>query len=203
MSNFQKRFTVSLLAFPLIYILLFQHFLFNLLIGVVFILCLYEWINIFQKKSVLFFIGLLILFLFFISLIRIYNVKNYNLIFLWLLLIAWLTDIGGYIFGKLIGGPKLIKISPNKTWAGAIGSIILSQLAFLVFFLESNYQFNISTIFSQFLLSISGQIGDVLMSYVKRINKKKDTSNIIPGHGGILDRADGLIWIMIFGNFFI
>ena len=76
------------------------------------------------------------------SLIKIYNLVNFNLKFLWLILITWLTDIGGFIFGKLLGGPKLIKISPNKTWAGAVGSIILSQFAFLIFFLDSNYKFN-------------------------------------------------------------
>jgi len=203
MSNFKKRFIVSLLAFPLIYILLYQKTLFNLIIIIIFLFCLYEWIRIFKKKNIIFFMGLLILFIFLISLIRIYNFENFNLKFLWLILITWLTDIGGYIFGKLFGGPKLIKISPNKTWAGAFGSIILSQFAILIFLLEANYQFNIYIIFSQLFLSIIGQLGDVLMSYIKRKNKKKDTSNFIPGHGGFLDRVDGLIWIIIFGNIFI
>ena len=85
--------------------------------------------------------------IFLISLLRIYNFGEYNLKFLWLILITWLTDIGAYIFGKLFGGPKLTQISPNKTWAGAIGSIILSQFAFLIFFLNSNYKFNITIIF--------------------------------------------------------
>ena len=203
MSNFKKRFVISLLAFPLIYILLYQKILFNLLIVIIFLFCLYEWIKIFKKKNIVFFFGLLILFIFLISIIRIYNLEEYNLKFLWLVLITWLTDIGGYIFGKLFGGPKLIKISPNKTWAGAVGSIILSQFAFLIFFLDVNYKFNFYILFSQLFLSIIGQIGDILMSYIKRKNNKKDTSNFIPGHGGFLDRVDGLIWIIIFGNFFI
>jgi len=203
MSNFKKRFIISLLAFPLIYILLYQKLLFNSLIVIIFLFCLYEWLNIFRIKNTIFFLGLLILFIFLISLIRIYNLEDYNLKFLWLILIAWLTDIGGYFFGKLFGGPKLIKISPNKTWAGAFGSIILSQLAFLIFYQNSNYQINIFIIFSQLFLSVVGQIGDILMSYIKRKNKKKDTSNFIPGHGGFLDRVDGLIWIIIFGNIFI
>ncbi len=203
MSNFKKRFVISLLAFPLIYILLYQKILFNLLIVIIFLFCLYEWIKIFKKKKIIFFLGLLILFIFLISLIRIYNFEDYNLKFLWLILLTWLTDIGGYIFGKLFGGPKLIKISPNKTWAGAVGSIILSQFAFLIFFLDVNYKFNFYILFSQLFLSIIGQIGDILMSYIKRKNNKKDTSNFIPGHGGFLDRVDGLIWIIIFGNFFI
>ena len=203
MSNFKKRFIISLLAFPLIYILLYLKVLFNLLIVIIFLFCLYEWVKIFKKKNIIFFLGLLILFIFLISLIRIYNYEDFNLKFLWLILLTWLTDIGGYIFGKLFGGPKLIKISPNKTWAGAVGSIILSQFAILIFLLDLNYQFNIYIIFLQLFFSIIGQIGDILMSYIKRKNKKKNTSNLIPGHGGFLDRVDGLIWIIIFGNILI
>jgi len=203
MSNFKKRFIISLLAFPIIYILLYQKIFSNLLIIIVCLFCIYEWNRIFKKKNHIYLIGLLILLFFFLSLLKIYNLEDYNLKFLWLILIAWLTDIGGYIFGKLFGGPKLIKISPNKTWSGAFGSLILSQLAFLILFLDSNYKLNINIFFFQFLLSIIGQIGDILMSYIKRINDKKDASNFIPGHGGFLDRVDGLIWIFIFGNFLI
>ena len=203
MNNFKKRFAVSLLAFPLIYILLYQKLLFNLLILIVFLFCLYEWNKIFKKRNPIFFLGLLILLVFLFSLIRIYNIEDFNLKFLWLILITWLTDIGGYIFGKLFGGPKLVKISPNKTWAGALGSLILSQLAFLIFFLDNSYNFNVAIIFIQIFLSVVGQIGDILMSYIKRKNNKKDTSNLIPGHGGFLDRVDGLIWIIIIGNIFI
>jgi phosphatidate cytidylyltransferase len=203
MSNFKKRLSVSLLAFPLIYVLLYQKTLSNLLILIVFLFCIFEWVKIFKKKNAIFFLGLIVLFVFLLSLLRIYNFEEFNLIFLWLIILTWLSDIGGYIFGKLFGGPKLTQISPNKTWAGAIGSIILSQFAFLIFFLNSDYKFNITIIFMQLFLSIIGQFGDILMSYVKRKNNKKDTSNFIPGHGGFLDRVDGLIWIIIFGNFFI
>ena len=203
MNNFKKRLSVSLLAFPLIYVLLYQKTLSNLLILIVFLFCIFEWVKIFKKKNAIFFLGLIVLFVFLLSLLRIYNFEEFNLIFLWLIILTWLSDIGGYIFGKLFGGPKLTLISPNKTWIGAIGSIILSQFAFLIFFLNSDYKFNITIIFMQLFLSIIGQFGDILMSYVKRKNNKKDTSNFIPGHGGFLDRVDGLIWIIIFGNFFI
>ena len=203
MSNFTKRFIISLLAFPLIYILLYQKYLFNILIIITFLFCIYEWVNLFSKKDLLFIFGLIILSIFLISILRIYNFSEFNLKFLWLILITWLTDIGGYIFGKLFGGPKLIKISPNKTWSGLVGSIILSQFAFLILFLDPNYKFSISILLAQFILSIAGQVGDIMMSYVKRINNKKDTSNFIPGHGGFLDRVDGLVWIIIFGNFLI
>ena len=203
MSNFKKRLSVSLLAFPLIYVLLYQKTLSNLLILIVFLFCIFEWVKIFKRKNAIFFLGIIVLFVFLLSLLRIYNFEEFNLIFLWLIILTWLSDIGGYIFGKLFGGPKLIKISPNKTWSGAFGSLILSQFACLIFFLDSNYILNFNIFFYQFLLSIIGQIGDILMSYIKRLNDKKDTSNFIPGHGGFLDRVDGLIWIFIFGNFLI
>jgi phosphatidate cytidylyltransferase len=203
MNNFKKRLIVSFLAFPLIYVLLYQKVLSYLLILIVFLFCIFEWVKIFKEKNTIFFLGLIVLFVFLLSLLRIYNFEEFNLTFLWLIILTWLSDIGGYIFGKLFGGPKLTQISPNKTWAGAIGSIILSQFAFLIFFLNSDYKFNITIIFMQLFLSIIGQFGDILMSYVKRKNNKKDTSNFIPGHGGFLDRVDGLIWIIIFGNFYI
>jgi phosphatidate cytidylyltransferase len=203
MSNFKKRFIISLLAFPIIYILLYQKIFSNILIVIVCLFCAYEWNKIFNKKNYIYLFGLVILLVFFLSIIKIYNLQDYNLKFLWLILIAWLTDIGGYIFGKLFGGLKLTKISPNKTWSGAFGSLILSQFACLIFFLDSNYILNFNIFLLQLLLSITGQIGDILMSYIKRLNDKKDTSNFIPGHGGFLDRVDGLIWIFIFGNFLI
>jgi phosphatidate cytidylyltransferase len=203
MSNFKKRFVISLLAFPIIYILLYQKTFSNLLITIVCLFCVYEWNKIFKKKRFIYFLGVLILLFFLISLLKIYNLQDYNLKFLWLILLAWLTDIGGYIFGNLFGGPKLIKISPNKTWSGAFGSLILSQFAFLIFYLDVNYKFNFNIFFSQIFLSVIGQAGDIIMSYIKRINNKKDTSNFIPGHGGFLDRVDGLIWIFILGNFLI
>jgi len=201
MSNFKKRFIISLLAFPIIYILLYQKTLFNLFIVIVCVFCVYEWNSIFKKKNYIYLLGLLILSVFFLSLLKIYNLEDYNIKFLWLILIAWLTDIGGYIFGKLFRGPKLIKISPNKTWSGAFGSLILSQFAFLILYLDINYKFNFNIFFIQILLSFAGQVGDILMSFIKRANNIKDTSNFIPGHGGFLDRVDGLIWIFIFGNF--
>jgi len=202
-SNFKKRFLTSLLAFPIIYVLLYQKILSNVLISIVCIFCAYEWNNIFKKKNFIYFFGFLVLLFFLISLIKIYNLNDHNLKFLWLILIAWFNDIGGYFFGKIFGGPKLIKISPNKTWSGVFGSLLFSQFAFLIFYLEPYFQLNNNLFILQFFLSIIAQIGDILMSYVKRINNKKDASNFIPGHGGFLDRVDGLIWVFIFGYFFI
>ena len=200
MSNFHKRFLVSLLAFPLIYLLLFIPIAFNALIFLVFFAFIYEWNKVFKKKDIIYFTGLVIFIIFLILSIKIYNLKSYNLNFLWLILIAWLTDIGGYIFGKIIGGPKLTKISPNKTWSGALGSFVLSQFSFLIFFSETNYKFGTYVFVIQLFLSFVGQAGDLLMSFIKRRNGIKDSSKLIPGHGGFLDRVDGLIWIIIFGS---
>jgi len=200
MSNFHKRFLVSLAAFPLIYLLLFFPIVFNALIIVVFLACVYEWNKVFKKKDIIYFIGLAIFSIFLTLSIKIYNLKSYNLNFLWLILIAWFTDIGGYVFGKIIGGPKLTKISPNKTWSGALGSFVLSQFSFLIFFSETNYKFGTYVFVIQLFLSFVGQAGDLLMSFIKRRNGIKDSSKLIPGHGGFLDRVDGLIWIIIFGS---
>jgi len=119
---------------------------------------------------------------------------------LWVLLIVWLSDIGGYLFGKLFGGKKLTKVSPNKTWSGAFGSIVLSQFASVVFFFNSTLDINLKLFLLQLLLSFIAQVGDLIMSYCKRLNKVKDSSKLLPGHGGILDRIDGLVWVMVVAN---
>tara|TARA_B100002052_G_scaffold73000_1_gene66150 strand:+ start:5542 stop:5988 length:447 start_codon:yes stop_codon:yes gene_type:complete len=120
--------------------------------------------------------------------------------------ICILTDIGGYIFGKIIQGPKLTKISPKKTYAGAIGgyfcSIAIISLVFTyvdkisevlnINLLLKNFQFNIFIFI--FLISTVSQFGDIFVSYFKRQSNIKNTGKIIPGHGGLLDRIDGMIF---------
>ena len=103
------------------------------------------------------------------------------------------SDIGGYIVGKFFKGPKISKISPNKTYAGSIGSIIFTII--LISFLFDIFLgiFNYKVIFLSFLISIFSQIGDLIFSFFKRKAKKKDTGKILPGHGGILDRIDGIL----------
>jgi phosphatidate cytidylyltransferase len=104
------------------------------------------------------------------------------------------SDIGGFIFGKIFKGPKLTKISPNKTYAGSIGSLIFSLLivstSFIIFF----NLFNLSIIITGLIISIFCQLGDLFFSYLKRKAKIKDTGNILPGHGGLLDRLDGVLF---------
>ena len=116
--------------------------------------------------------------------------------FFYVISICFFTDIGGYAFGKIIGGRKLSKISPNKTVSGTIGSFILSIIP-LIFFLQFNYinlELNINNIIFCLLISLISQLGDLFISFLKRKAKVKDTGKLLPGHGGILDRLDGIIF---------
>ena len=103
------------------------------------------------------------------------------------------SDIGGYVFGKLLKGPKLTKISPNKTISGSVGSIFFSSsfLFFFSFFFTTGFQYKMLIL--AIITSVSCQIGDLLFSYFKRKAQIKDTANYLPGHGGVLDRIDGIM----------
>tara|TARA_Y100000996_G_scaffold247113_1_gene194270 strand:- start:135 stop:548 length:414 start_codon:yes stop_codon:yes gene_type:complete len=123
-----------------------------------------------------------------------------------ILAICIFTDIGGYIFGKLFKGPKLTKISPNKTYSGMFGGYFLSIIFMSLFFINLEFFFdntNIEVIGKELtlnnfiliiLISTASQFGDIIVSYFKRLSKIKDTGKIIPGHGGLLDRIDGMIF---------
>ena len=104
-----------------------------------------------------------------------------------------LSDVGGYIFGKFFGGPKLIKISPNKTISGALGSLIFTSLFALLFFYYLTNNLNLKILLVGILTSVGCQLGDLFFSYLKRKSSLNDTGNILPGHGGILDRVDGIL----------
>ena len=144
----------------------------------------------FLKRILYIFLGIIYLISMVSLLIfKIYEIKN---IIFYFILICVVTDIGGFISGKIFKGKKLTKISPNKTFAGFYGSFIFS---YITMFLYLNYlNFNIVSItiltFSVCLLS---QLGDIFFSYLKRKAKVKDTGNLLPGHGGFLDRIDGII----------
>ena len=103
------------------------------------------------------------------------------------------SDIGGFIFGKLFKGPKLTKISPKKTYAGAIGSIFLTSIVISILFFIFFGKFNYGILVLSIITSLGCQIGDLFFSYLKRKAKIKDTGNFLPGHGGILDRVDGIL----------
>ena len=124
---------------------------------------------------------------------------------LFLLLICISTDIGGYVFGKIIGGKKLTKISPNKTYSGLIGSFILSYIiCYLFYYSQDNIiSIDINILFLIFMVSFISQIGDLFISYLKRRANIKDTGSFLPGHGGILDRIDGILFALPLGIMFL
>ena len=114
-----------------------------------------------------------------------------------ILLVCISTDIGGYSFGKIFKGPKLTKISPNKTYAGVVGGFLSSLiLIYLIsIYFEFFYKFDLKLISYILFISLISQIGDLIVSYFKRLSNTKDTGKLIPGHGGILDRIDGMIFV--------
>ena len=128
-----------------------------------------------------------------------YNKPDISLNIMFVITICILSDIGGYIFGKIIGGKKLTKISPSKTYSGASGSLVLS----IFFAIAYSFTFNIINLISFIIMAISisivCQLGDIFISYLKRLAKLKDTGNLLPGHGGILDRIDGILFALPFG----
>ena len=119
---------------------------------------------------------------------------NFVLVF-FVILVCVATDIGGYFFGKIFKGPKLTKISPNKTYAGMIGGYFLSLIILTILIDLINYSGSVILLFLiTILISTISQIGDIIVSYFKRKSNIKNTGNIIPGHGGLLDRIDGMIF---------
>ena len=125
--------------------------------------------------------------------------QNLKIYLIYAVLTAILSDIGGLVFGKTFKGRKLTKISPNKTIAGSIGSFIFSLLL-IPFFFQELIKFNIlSLITITLMISLISQLGDLFISYLKRKAKVKDTSDLLPGHGGFLDRLDGVIFSIPFG----
>ncbi len=125
------------------------------------------------------------------------NIEDYNIYLLLILSSCILSDIGGFVFGKIFKGKKLTAISPNKTYSGMFGSYLFSIIFNFIFF--SKYFTNLELIFLSLIISSLSQIGDLLISYCKRKANLKDTGNFLPGHGGILDRLDGLMLALPLG----
>ena len=208
-KDFLKRFFSSVILIPLSFVIIFTgSYLFNIFIIICLIIALYEWQLMSKNKSFNIFGYFFLLFSFY----SIYFVRNELndeslFVFLFIFLICISTDVGGYIFGKTFNGPKLTKISPNKTYAGVFGAYIFSVIVIYILYFYSNYfqnnlvKFKFNYLFFVLIISSVSQIGDIIISFFKRLSKIKDTGKLIPGHGGILDRIDGMIFAYPF--FFI
>ena len=171
---------------------------FYLLLVIIITLAIFETLKLKVKKIKIFIFFLLIIFT--SSALQIYNLNNGKYVIIFILLLSWLSDIGGYVFGKFIGGKKIKIISPNKTYSGFVGSFLFVQ-SFGFYVKSLNISFINETVLNFHFLLICTLVvisGDMLFSYFKRRCDIKDFSNFLPGHGGLLDRIDGLILLTIF-----
>ena len=199
MKEFEKRILSSLIIIPIVFFFIIKGSLFFLFfLAIFFYATSYEWFKM-NKDNGFKIIG--IIYLFIVTYSAYFLRENFGIkIFIFIIIICIFTDIGGYIFGKLFKGPKLIKISPNKTYAGMIGGFILSMFAGSIY--KENisiysYQIeNLEFLLIILLISAISQIGDLIISYFKRLAKVKDTGKLLPGHGGLLDRVDGIIFVL-------
>ena len=202
-QEFFKRILSSVILIPLtLYILIKGSFIFNIFLLGCLLISVYEWLKLTNKLE-LKIAGTSFLIFSFLTIFKLRNEFNNDyFLILFVLIICISTDIGGYIFGKIFKGPKLTKISPNKTVSGAIGSFLLSLIITIFFFTIIQFNINFSSIFHLILIiiliSFVSQLGDLTISYFKRESKIKDTGKVIPGHGGILDRIDGMIFAFPF-----
>ena len=203
MTNLQKRILTSLIILPLSFFFLLKggYFLLTFLI-IIFFIGNYELFSVFNKKSTILFLDLILI----LSLCSIYYLADFSktslYLLLWSIILVILTDIGGYVFGKIFKWKKITKISPKKTLSGVLGSLIFSLFSIIIANLIFPVQYLINFLdakyfFLAIILSMIAQAGDLTISYFKRLEKIKDTGKILPGHGGIFDRIDGLMFVII------
>jgi phosphatidate cytidylyltransferase len=198
MLNFVKRIISSIVLILLLLTAINFSLVFNILLIIFFFLAIYEWLKMI-KELISKLLGCFLIMISFCSIYYLKYIDEEMKLITFVLIISIATDIGGYLFGKLFKGPKLTKISPNKTISGSIGSFVLSILSlylilkFNIIEFEIIVNFNFINILLVILISASSQVGDIIISYYKRLYDVKDTGNIIPGHGGILDRIDGML----------
>ena len=200
-KEFEKRLLTSVILIPIaIFFIIQGSVFFTFFLSILFLTTSYEWLKMVKNNSLLKLFGIIFLLLSFYASFEIREYKSLKY-FLFIVTVCIFTDLGGYVFGKIFKGPKLTKISPNKTYTGVFGSFSLSLIAGLIYL---NYFGKIETLDSDYILifflilfiSLVSQIGDLIISYFKRKAKLKDTGKILPGHGGLLDRIDGLIFVM-------
>ena len=210
LKNYKKRIYTSLMLLSLIFLMFSFRTIMVFGLIILGVLSLLEFFNItckvFKKKTIQFIFN--IFFIIYLSIFCcIFFFFSYyfqlKIILFSLLLGCIASDIGGFVFGKIFKGPKLTKISPNKTITGACGSILLTCLVFYtsIFYFTENINYNI--FFVAIIISISCQIGDLFFSFLKRKAKLKDTGNFLPGHGGVLDRLDGILLGIPIGFIFL
>ena len=204
-TELQKRVTTAVILLPVvIFAIIFNQYLYNLLLLVVLFFSFNEWLKLNKRNfnfiSISGFV-IILLSIFFAYYLRGNDIKS-KIIFLWIVFVCFFSDTGGYFVGKFFGGKKISKISPKKTYAGIYGSFIFSIFPILIaHFFESNILIlSTKSIILSLLFSLFCQLGDITVSYFKRKNKVKDTGTLIPGHGGLLDRIDGLIFVIIFSG---
>ena len=208
MTELIKRLYTSIFLITIFILSLYN----NYLLSVILIFCIFQIFyefynllkNLFSKKELIKLYILLITILMMLILttgfiwLNINSSKNFDKIYIFFLIsISITTDIGGYIFGKIFKGKKLTNISPKKTYSGMFGSFITSS--FIVYFAFKDYFENDFLFLIILVISAISQFGDIFISYLKRKNKKKDTGSILPGHGGLLDRFDGIIFTLSSG----
>ena len=202
-KELQKRIISSIILIPVTFFFIIQgSYIFIFFLSLIFLATSLEWFKMTKNKDLIRIFGLFFLFFSFFSTIYLRQYIGLNF-FVFLIIVCIFTDTGGYIFGKTFKGPKLTKISPKKTYSGVIGSFLISLLFGLIYvkyfgqkirtLLETDPFFIILLIL---LISSVSQIGDLIISYFKRKAKLKDTGKILPGHGGFLDRIDGIIFVM-------
>ena len=202
-KELKKRVLSSIILLPIIlYFIIKGSFLFNLFILICFFISIFEW-HMMTKKFLYKIFGIIFLILSFYTIYKIRNDFVYDYYyFLLITLVCISTDMGGYVFGNIFKGPKLTKISPKKTYSGMVGGYLLS-IIFVNFFLNTSFnstkiELTVDTLVLIILISTVSQIGDLIVSYFKRLSNIKDTGKIIPGHGGLLDRIDGMIFAFPF-----
>ena len=217
-SNLTKRFLTSLIVMPIAFLFIFYGSLFFIFfLSILFLFISSEWVKMNKKRILYKILGIIFLILSFYSAFNLRTYAGLNF-FLFIILISIFTDIGGYIFGRFFKGPKLTKISPNKTYSGVVGSLIMPMLVglFYVQYIqlplgvivpikleELSNNLNFVLIIMIISISIISQLGDLTISYFKRLSKIKDTGKILPGHGGLLDRLDGLIFVIPISYLFV
>ena len=201
-NELKKRIISSIILIPVIFFFVIKgSLLFTLLLIIIFLISYFEWHKM-SKNRPYYIPGLIFLFFSFYSIyqLRIYE-ENSLKKFLIILIICILTDLGGYIFGKTLKGPKLISYSPNKTFAGLVGSYLfpICLVPFLNYINQISENEKMITFFFVIIISTVSQVGDIIISYFKRKSNIKDTGKLIPGHGGLLDRIDGMVFAFPFG----